>query len=223
MPQKKTRSRKSPARKGRKSGGIRGFDPLACTVFPSFMTGKVTYATNAVFAVPAYLIAANVYRLNSIFDPDYSGTGTSVLGYAQLNALYGKYRVLSADVILDVFPSNAVANSNAKSEVMIVASNDLTLGVNADTWLGQRFVATRPLFGGNGAKIRLHVPIHTVYGVPKRAVQTEDDFASVMTSNPSNPVLLHVGMRNFDGVGTSLSYALRIVYHIRAELPKALA
>lgn len=43
-------------------------------------------------------VLSRAFRLNSVYDPDLSGTGNQPVGFDQWAAFYNKYRVLSTDV-----------------------------------------------------------------------------------------------------------------------------
>lgn len=188
-------------------------------LFPMSLTGHGTYAAVIAYSVPALTMAGHVFRLNSIYDPDYTSvTGRSIGGYAQASVLYGKYRVFSAEVFLE-----GTVSGTSKGFYYCVPSNDLTLGTDPNVWNAQRNVFMAPIKGGDGVSHRMAVPIHTIYGVPPAAVSSEDDFASVMVGNPNNGVYLHVGMHNTTGTVVEFTFNLRIVYHVRLELPTALA
>ncbi len=131
------------------------------------------------------------YRLNSIYDPNFTGTGTTANGYSQLAQLYDRYRVLSVSISLDW-----MCNTGTGGEVYAVLSNQNALSTGQAAWTGQRMVWRKPIGppgGNNLAMARITAPIHTIYGVPKQQVRNEDDFASVMGNNPNNQVYLHLG------------------------------
>lgn len=189
-------------------------------LFPAALLGHGTYATTITTSVPVTGLAGHVFRLNSIYDPDYTSvTGRSIAGFAQAAVLYGKYRVFSAEVFLE----GNMAGNTIRGFYYCVASNDLTLGTSADVWNAQRNVYIAPIKGGDGVSHRMTIPIHTVYGVPASAIRDEDDFASVMVGNPNNGVFLHVGMHNMSGAVNDFTFTIRIVYKVRLELPTALA
>jgi len=206
-------------RKPRAKSNLVGFSAPR-NLFPQSMTGHGTYSAMVTYSVPNLGLAEHVFRLNSIYDPDYTSiTGRSIGGFAQASVLYGKYRVFKAEIIFD----GAVDGGTQRCFYYCVPSNDLSLGTDPEVWAAQRNVWMAPIKGGDGVRHRMIVPIHTAYGVPKQAVQTEDDFSAVMTGNPNNGVYLHVGMYNVSGIAAAFSFTVRIVYHVRLELPTALA
>ncbi len=199
--------------------------PVVRNIFPDRMEGYMPYGQQFNFAVVDNSIAANVFRLNSIYDPDYSGTGRSVSGYAQASALYAKYRVLSAKVTIDCDGTRLdLATHEGRAIMYAVVSNDLTLGVDPTAFASQRHVVTRTVRSGDGFSVSFEVPMGSPYGVSQNAVRTEDDWSAPFGGNPNNQVLLHVAFfSSANGAGINAAFNIRIDYYTRLELPKALA
>ncbi len=223
---KQAKQKRNPRKAKRRDAvaKIRGM-PQVRTIFPDRLTGWMPYSDQFNFAVVDNSIAANVFRLNSIFDPDYSGTGRSVGGYAQASALYGKYRVMTAKVTIDCDGTRLdVATHEGRAIMYAVVSNDLTLGVSPSNFATQRHVISRPVRSGDGFRVSFTVPIGSSYGVSQNAVSTEDDWAALFGGNPNNQVMLHVGFfASANGNSINVAFGIRIDYHVRLELPKALA
>jgi hypothetical protein len=51
-----------------------------------------------------------VYRLNSVFDPDYTGTGVPAYGLAALSNLYGQYLVHGAKISIEFASGGSLVN-----------------------------------------------------------------------------------------------------------------
>lgn len=59
---------------------------------------KYAFAWNQTFSVG--VSGARTFRLNSIHDPDWTGTGTTVAGHTQMAALYKRYLVTGAKIYI---------------------------------------------------------------------------------------------------------------------------
>lgn len=69
--------------------------------FPRVLYTRCKYATWDTLSTGVLGLADfSTYRTNSIYDPDYTGGGTTVVGHSQLNALYSNYQVLGAKILL---------------------------------------------------------------------------------------------------------------------------
>jgi len=159
----------------------------------------------------------NVFRWNSVYDPDFSGTGQTAQTYTQLSALYGRYRVMHAKLTVEYVNTAAVALST-----FVVLSPATTLGTNIAQILGQRFLWTGGVGGAQGAATLKHTvaaPVGKIYGVPESQVRTEDDFAAVAGGNPNNGVYAHVGVYCPGGSSGAVTMHVTIDYDVVWSLP----
>ncbi len=185
------------------------------SLFPSRWTGTMSYATAFTFpAVAASSMQATVLRFNSVYDPDYTGTGTAVAGYAAASSLYGRYRVIKNRAELTFLPLTNTVTAFA------VLSNDSTLGTDYGRLAAQRYTWTRGIVpGGQPAHHVLQAPIHKISGVLARTVKQDDTYASLIGTNPTNQVYLHVGAYNPNASTASLQVTVRLVLTVEWSLP----
>jgi len=213
------KANKRQKRAARKRGGKVGVMGLMCTpaILPSLFRGHMFYQTNVTLGPAAGGIAVNVFRANSVFDPDLTNAGTVAAGYAALAGLYGRYRVLSSSVKL------TYNNQGSIPFVAFVAANPVTtIGTSFATAMAQRYTWQAGLGGASGTGYLTHsfgVRMAKVYGVPEVQVRNEDDFAAVTGSNPNNGVYYHVGVFNPSGAASSCTVAVRIDYEVVWSLP----
>ncbi len=218
MPNKSRRSTKKSKshRRNAPRGQIVGLTNSPC-ILPPMFRGKMFYSTTGTMAVGTGALSTTAFRLNSVYDPDYTNVGTSVAGYTNMVALYNRYRVLNAKVHL------TLSNLATTSQTAFAAVNSVNnVGTSFSQALAQRFVWNKVLAPTTGSSVVEHslsVPIHKVYGVPAVQVRNEDDFAGVAGGNPNNVVYLHVGFYNYTGVATSALYTVRIEFDVVWSLP----
>ncbi len=218
MAGKKKRNQKSKRLgNGGMAGGVVGLTSTP-SIFPPMFRGKQIYNTVLSFAPPAGGVAANVFRLNSVYDPDLSGVGVSASCYSQLTALYGRYRVLAARSTVEFVN----ISTTTPLTVFMTANPVTTVGVNIAQILSQRFVWTAGLSTTNGTgsvKHTIAAPVWKLYGVPEQQVRNEDDFAAVAGTNPNNGVFLHVGAYANGATGGNFNAHIRIEYDVVWSLP----
>jgi len=218
MPAKKNNRSKGTRkqRKGRNRGGMVGVSK-APTAFPSMHTCTMRYNAVVALAPAAGSVATNVFRLNSVFDPDYTGVGATVAGYTSLAALYGKYRVLGFSMKIEYM------NYGAAPLTCFVAVNPVTtVGVDITAILRQRHVWYRGICSKDGSGTITHVvrgSVSSVYGVPRAQVRSEDDYASVTGSNPNNPVFAHVGVYADGAAAGTANAHVSIDFNVVWSLP----
>lgn len=147
-------------------------------------------STNAVAATTS---AVQTFRLNSLFDPDYTNAGHQPMFYDQLcPAIYQAYRVINAQVDL-----RFVNTTTAPTSVVVYVSTQPTPSyVNPQTALELPNTHSLMLAGVNaGGALRSwskKIVIAPYFGVGLKAVKTEDDFSSGYAGNPVNCLYLHV-------------------------------
>jgi len=66
--------------------------------FPEFTHVLHKYAQYVNLDATAGALAKQVFRANSLFDPDYTGTGHQPMGHDEMNAVYGHYLVLRSEI-----------------------------------------------------------------------------------------------------------------------------
>jgi hypothetical protein len=187
------------------------------TIFPSEKRGVLTYATVVAVGPPAGGISDQVFRLNSIYDPDYTGGGSTVLGYSQAAALYQRYRVLSAraTVTWDNMATNPIT-------AFICATPNTVISTGINYIMGQRFAWSRGIGGVGGNSTLTHaidIPIYKVFGCPKKQVEVEHDFAATLTGSPQNTVYLHVGAYQNGASSGNYNLQVRIDYTVVLSNP----
>lgn len=73
-----------------------GWNNMWVDPFPTRQRAVLRYSTNHTFNPTSVLPDTYIFRANSIFDPDYSGTGHQPYGHDQYQAIYKYYRVKKA-------------------------------------------------------------------------------------------------------------------------------
>lgn len=103
------------------------------TTFPKTLRTKFTYTDNFTLTQTGGvgLPVARVYRMNSCFDPDYTGAGgqpryfDSLCGPTNGTAPYLNYRVIHSSISCKVFPTSSAA-TDANCLFAIIPSNSPT-------------------------------------------------------------------------------------------------
>lgn len=190
------------------------------TIFPSRFRGKMTYSTNQYVTSAMGVAAVQTFRLNSVFDPDYTGTGRTAAGYAQLSQLYGRYRVLSVRVTV------TWVSPGANPQFCFVAVNPLN-AVTPDLSVisAQRNSWVKAIGSKDGNATITHTfggKIGKFYGVPESQVRDEDDFAGLVGYNPNNVVYAHIGCLGMT-TAPSAQIQCNVVFDVAWSLPKELS
>jgi len=75
--------------------------------FPSRLTFTHTYVDNFTLVSTLGSIGTQVYRLNGMYDPDYSNTGHQPMFFDQMTPLYEHYTVIASKITIWLTPSTA--------------------------------------------------------------------------------------------------------------------
>lgn len=187
--------------------------------FPDRFKIVQAYGTYFIGAPAAGAQSWNSFRGNSVFDPDFSGGGSTAFSFTQCAAIYNRYRVLGSRITLDVINSGSAPLRIAL--VATIANSPPT----ASYLPGQRHVA-QGMIGTSGTVGWKHTAFArtaSVFGVPESQVLSEDDFAGLSSGNPNNVWYWHVVMFNPSAVAGLCSVAVRIEYDVAWSMPLLLA
>lgn len=157
-----------------------------------------------------------VFRLNSIWDPQYSLGGTTVMGWAQFNNLYQKYLVHGIKVQINLTNPTldglrAVYTWNQDDTV------DATL-VGKDVGVATLHPKTASVdmnnTGSQRASRSLYLTPWSLEGLSKlEFLANKTDRASAMNDNPSNDMLLRIALANMSTTtGATVECEIKITY-----------
>lgn len=94
--------------------------------FPRVLITRSKFASHLVMGVPAFGVATyNTYRANTIWDPDLTNAGKTVVGWNILNSIYGRYLVTGCAI--DVQFTNPSADG-IRVGIRLRQANSLPIG-----------------------------------------------------------------------------------------------
>lgn len=185
--------------------------------FPVSLRKQLTYCQiTSLSSGNGLLGTQQAFRLNSVYDPDYTGAGHQPYGFDQMSPLYNNYRVDKVKFEL-VFTT-----PGGGSDMLCVA----TVAPNTSSGLtgGALYtVQERPdgiwgvcsSSGDRRCVLRGDFDLHTVCGVPKSKYISEDNFSAAVTTNPNQVALLSVNAGCVDGTNAeSIQCMLVITYDV---------
>lgn len=168
----------------------------------------------------------HLHNLNSVFDPDRTGVGHQPLGYDQMSAFYGKYRVLS--VTARVTFMNGQATYGAFGG--LVASNNTTAFTHGCDIAEQPFRSKLALLNRQGGidvdVVSLHVNLWELLGRSKAQYQSDDVTGSAIGTSPTELLVLHTVTQSTD-VTTAIAFTrltelrYEVEWYDRVQLPQS--
>lgn len=141
-------------------------------------------------------------RLNSLYDPDYTGAGHQPGGFDQMIVLYDRYRVDRVKFQL-LFTTPGAAN-----DILCVAcvnpnlSQGLT-GANMQFPIETQSCLHGPL-SSNGERrcvLQANLDMHKLLGVTRAAYVAEEDYSAPTSTNPVQEMSLTIATGCYDGTG----------------------
>lgn len=125
-----------------------------------------------------------VFRGNSLFDPDFTGTGHQPLYYDQYSLLYARYRVLASSIKLDV-----INNSGNGTMYYVAEPNTDTTGTTSVSVIYEQSRASAPkivsIAARLGSRMKRYASTRKVCGLTKSQLY-DDTFAALTSTNPGN-------------------------------------
>lgn len=156
--------------------------------FPDEFTTRLRYCEVITLTSASNGVGKYCFRMNSIFDPDQTGTGHQPYYYDQLSALYGRYVVLGSKLTAEfaVQPSAiATAQPSGPAMIGVVSDDDASVGSTVSTLLEQQNSKTTLLGGGNSGPATKKL---TLTFSPERELglgRDDDTVGAAFGSNPS--------------------------------------
>jgi len=190
------------------SGSLRPF--VDRNPFPPGQRITTSYAEPFVMTTGVAAFGTNqVMRLNSIYDPNYTGGGHLAYAHANLAALYGKYRVDSVYWRITLTTPGATNDQYIAANIAPNTSGAIT-GAPLYNPIEDP-ACTVGIMSGNGerrAVISGLVELWKLMGVSKQKYMSDDTYQSSISSNPAQLALLSFATCCADGTSGVTSQAL---------------
>lgn len=197
--------KKVVVRKNKKKAGRAGYAPLTLITSKRTVQFPYPYGNLLSEAAPGAGFVWS-YRMNSLFDPDFTGIGLQPLGFDQFSALYGRYAVVSA--------SFEVSFSNTTSlpiRVGYFLSPQSTVPALSGSWNMQPFGASVTMGAlGSGKDVivlRGNTSFYNELGVTKQQYRDEADFSATTSASPLRILYLHTFTHSLTGVSNATCVA----------------
>lgn len=192
--------------------------------YPDKLVTKLRYVDVVNLTAAGITVGSNVFRMNSLFDPDLSGVGHQPMYYDQFcgavgSAPYSRYRVLSSKITcrftMLFAPANAALVNYGPVMVGLAATNASGLygtttsalceASNAQwSWLGDKSA-------GNNVKIL------TATYVPSRDLgmnDGDDTLGALYNANPTEVFHCTPWKIDYNGTAASVAVSVEIIYNV---------
>lgn len=186
------------------------------TPLPPVLDTRFKYTSSIALSATAGSISSYAYRLNSLYDPNATGTGVQPGWFTVLcNAsAYLRYVVYAADVSVQFLNTSAYA-----TDVSITGLNSNVTVQPALAGEGSFGQSSMLAPSGGGALMKTftaHLSTAAVWGTNQEAVMTSDYYRGTYNTNPAHMSYLILSIQASDqSSAVSVFTRVKIVYHAR--------
>lgn len=185
--------------------------------FPDKVRCKVRYEESLTFTQALGTLATNVYRGNSCFDPDFTGTGGQPYYFDQLMSIYLFYRVYGCKI--EVW---ATSNTGPVSTRLLLVPSPTNTAFSSEELASETPYSKSRLmkFGAQGvgsAYMKHYMSTAKLLGVPKKAIAIEDDYAGSNAANPVSQWYWHFANCTPSLETQSMICRVRLTYYVSFE------
>lgn len=189
--------------------------------FPPLKLYHLAYAGDHALTCNAFngvLGSENVFRLNSMYDPDKTYAGHQPSGFDQLSPIYNRYKVVGATVTLNV--NDPEEDGVGVAWMFTNPSNiaETLTGQNMDiqSERQQSGIIRINNSGSQSVTRTMRLSMATLAGITKLQFKADpDNYTGPMGSNPANEIALHIAAGNYrTTTSKSVFVHVKIVYHV---------
>lgn len=204
---------------GLPNNGYTGLNRPRFSFLDPHMYVTLKYSQNITLTNLTTVASNQVFRLNSIFDPDFTGGGHQPYGFDQLAALYNRYRVLKTHWKVQW------GGANNTIPVLVTPTNGalpvaITTGATFEAASEVPFASVRMLSSGGPTIICSGtMPLNVLGGVSVREFVADDRFEATTSANPAEVVLLNVASFNPNAVTSVVYFVITLEYYVDLHDP----
>lgn len=183
------------------------------TITPDSVYVKMHYSQNINLNAAGGAYIEQIFRGNSIQDPDFSGVGGQPLGHDQWAAFYNKYQVMGSKITI-----RAVTRPTPTSGgTLVVAPVDLSTGFTGILQAAEApYAKSKVISPFNNVETRMQCYMGTKAKFGYRNTEELNILAALFGANPQEEFFWSVSAAPLDGTGTiNIDLLCQIVYYVK--------
>lgn len=219
MPYRKPLRKSVKARSKRSSTALtaRGVSvPRNVFGFPRQFKTLIRYNDTITIQSSSGNAGGNIFRLNSVYDPDYTGAGHQPLYLDQFAAVYGRYVVTGADIKADFSPltDDTDITTSGPWTVGLSMNNLLSFSSSGSTLAEQNRSVTTMLGRDKGTSVKT---LRASFDLKKDLGKSEydDDVQAAVNSNPGSQFVCYVWCADQNLTSGSVKINVTITYRVK--------
>lgn len=187
--------------------------------FPKIYECSMRYNSVVARAITAGAFTNYLFSCNGLFDPDLTGTGTSVLYFAQLAAIYDHYTVISSSITVEPTANN----TNTNTVIALYQDDDTSVPLNLQTALARPGATscTNNFAISKAPKLYSKWSAASTFG--NTQPWTDPELQGTLTANPAEQTCFVVSAEDQATATFALLYNVTITYWVRWDELKTIS
>lgn len=181
---------------------------------PKAVYTKLTFVQHQTLSSTTVTPTSYVYRLNSIYDPDYTGSGSQPYMRDQLSALYSYYTVSGCKVCI------TYSTDTTQDSLLTIRQtpNTYTLG-DIDLEI-ERGAMKRIVSSSQPGYVKNYYSISKCFGIPKRKLLSDDIYSAGISATPASTLYLQIGSIATDrATSATVQIQVELTYYVKFWSP----
>jgi len=176
--------------------------------FPRQTKVKLAYNTYIQSSTTAGLAFDYVFRLNSVFDPDFTSAGHQPQSFDQWAAFYNRYRV---DATVVTFEGSA----DIATTFSILGNNSTASLTAYDQVEESPYVSSKSYsVGGNTVELQRTFDLAKINGVSRSVYNDDDRYQALCSASPTEVLALHCVSAIMGGTSSVVTFRVKLVYEV---------
>lgn len=174
----------------------------------------------------ADLSVVNAFRMNSIYDPDLTGTGKTCVGLTTMSTIYGRYWVMGARVRISF--NNPTGGDGSRVGYRILLDNNTGAFGQTVQGLTEQPLTYMDGLNDSGSQKKVfnaYIRPWSLMGISKlEYLANSSTYSSVMLGNPAavNDAQIQIFLVNPNTASVSVNATVQIVYDVKLYERKTL-
>lgn len=198
--------------------------------FPTRLRRKLLYFDQYTIASSVGAVGLQQFRVNSLFDPDLTGTGHQPRGFDQLctaTGPYTRYRVMGVSIVLQYIADNspvmtiAAGFSDASTLPSVAGGGIGSIAGNGELpgWL----TSLSNTYGSNVKELAFAARIADIESKPEASIRAEDGYAATSGASPVDVCYFSIQAQAVGAATSNLDVLVKIEFDAEFEGPWLLA
>jgi hypothetical protein len=181
------------------------------------MKATLPYAATVALTAGAagFFGTEHIFRLNSAYDPDFSGVGNYPVGFSILNQVYNNYRVHAVDI--DILWSDPSADGIIAGCMIQPSSGSFSLSTSTPQIVDKMTASDCRALNNTGmqtVRVQRRFNVWDLEGFPRDEWVANPNFASAVGTNPSATPYLRVAVACLTSATPTATAQVRLTLHV---------